>query len=97
MSDDFDLDEDDLFNDPASLAAIEQAVATAERNAKPPQRQESARAGNGAVGNGVQVNGVAAGNRYHHAVAPSSSALRGRGGECLHSIFRLRRVAWSAD
>lgn len=78
MSDDFDLDEDDLFNDPASLAAIEQAVATAERNAKPPaQRQESARAGNGAVGNGV------VGNRYHHAIAPSSSALRGRGGECF--------------
>jgi hypothetical protein len=79
MSDDFDLDEDDLFNDPASLAAIEQAVATAERNAKPPQRQESGRAGNGA-GNTAQPNGVA-GNRYHHAVAPSASALRGRGGE----------------
>jgi hypothetical protein len=80
MSDDFDLDEDDLFNDPASLAAIEQAVATAERNAKPPQRQESGRAGNGVGGSAAQVNGVV-GNRYHHAVAPSASALRGRGGE----------------
>jgi hypothetical protein len=39
MSDDFDdLDGDDLFRDPASLLAIEQAVATAERNAAPQQQ-----------------------------------------------------------
>lgn len=78
MSDDFDdIDRDDLFTDPASLAAIERAVVTAEkklaeRNAKPRAQ------GQGQVGTA----GIGGAARYHHTIAPSPNAhLRARGGE----------------
>ena len=70
MSDDFDdLDGDDLFRDPASLLAIEQAVATAERNAGP-QGQAQAHT---------------PGGYHHAIAEPSARRARGgecSGGSC---------------
>ncbi|KAJ9110554.1 hypothetical protein QFC20_002883 [Naganishia adeliensis] len=71
MSDDFDeLPDDDLFTNPASLLAIEEAVAAAERKAPTHAPQ-----------NPVAVGGKPTG-KYHHTVAPASSLhLRGRGAQ----------------
>ncbi|KAJ9110796.1 hypothetical protein QFC20_002837 [Naganishia adeliensis] len=71
MSDDFDdLPDDDLFTNPASSLAIEEAVAAAERKAPTHAPQ-----------NPVAVGGKPTG-KYHHTVAPASSLhLRGRGAQ----------------
>lgn len=87
MSDDFDdLPDDDLFTNPASLAAIEQAVVSAEQNARTqgnvqstgrrPQQQQV----NGALGLGGGMGIRKPDGKYHHSVTlAGSSNLRGRG------------------
>lgn len=77
MSDDFDdLPDDDLFTNPASLAAIEQAVASAEQHAR---TQGGNPSGNAGMQN--RAGAVRGSHKYHHAMAPAGSLLRGRGGK----------------
>ncbi|KAJ9113982.1 hypothetical protein QFC22_005800 [Naganishia vaughanmartiniae] len=107
MSDDFeDLADDDLFTNPASLAAIEQAVVSAEQNArtqgnanvnstnrKPPQV-------NGATGVGGGMGMRKPDGKYHHSVTlAGSSNLRGRGGafpSCLAFVALCQLLTYAS-
>lgn len=89
MSDDFeDLPDDDLFTNPASLAAIEQAVVSAEQNART-QGLENATSRtpqqvNGAVGSGGGMGQRKPDGKYHHSVTLAGAGnLRGRSGAFL--------------